>query len=109
MKRLLVPSLALVLLIAGCETQPATDIDHDSAFMNAYGSTAAADGNYRFQWCTNSAFTGCTSSSNYVPSKAGVDIAKGDYYTRFGNNLTGLSAGTTYYFRLQTKADTQST
>jgi hypothetical protein len=97
MKRLLLLVLSLTVLLAACSTEQATHVVSDKAFLRGYDGTTSQSGYYRFKFDDNSSF----SSPAYTPASTGVPVSSGAHNQYFGNNATGLSPNTQYWYALE--------
>jgi uncharacterized repeat protein (TIGR01451 family) len=89
-----VRSFTTVALAPTATTQAASSVSRTSATLNGAVSWGGSTTNISFCYGTNSNLSGCTTAA------AGPSTATADGSVNTSSSLTGLTAGTTYYFRV---------
>ncbi len=78
-------------------TEPATSVTGTTATINGTGTSNGAASDVRFTWGTRSDLTGGDTASNVTPTPP--SLLSTDANAAFSLSLSGLTPGTTYYFR----------
>lgn len=78
-------------------TEPATSVTETTATINGTGTSNGAASTVTFTWGTQPELSGGDTTSNATPTPP--SLLSTDANTAFSLNLTGLTPGTTYYFR----------
>jgi hypothetical protein len=92
--------LAFVLngIVPSVKTSAATSIAPTTANINGYITTAALGATVNFQWGMDPNLVGATTTTAF--SQGANPVAPNSYNLPFTVSLTGLTASTTYYFRI---------
>lgn len=86
-------------------TNPATNVDTTVATMNANVDPNANAGTIKFQYGTSSSLASYTQVTATTPASGAVSVSNTDPIAS-SYDLTGLSTGTTYYYRVVVDSST---
>jgi FG-GAP-like repeat/FG-GAP repeat len=89
--------------LSGCAatTDPASNVGSTTATLNAQGRTDSTPGHFEFQYAKSPGALG-TASGQQTPTSGPIppDTPGGGKLAAFGEGVTGLTPGTTYFYRI---------